>query len=116
MTLLWASIVVYFCFFTSYDPEGEVFIEHQDKVGHFIFYVILTYGLIRVFKEEIILNEPSKFASSIAFVFGLIIELIQHYYTTHREGSLMDAFANGFGIILIVMLVHKYPKLFFIKP
>ena len=116
LTLLWASIVVYFSFFTSYDPEGEAFIEHQDKVGHFIFYVILTYGLIRVFKEEIILNEPSKFASSIAFVFGLIIELIQHYYTTHREGSLMDAFANGFGIILIVMLVHKYPKLFFIKP
>ena len=116
LTLLWASIVVYFSFFTSYDPEGEALIEHQDKVGHFIFYVLLTYGLIRVFKEEIILNEPSKFASSIAFVFGLIIELIQHYYTTHREGSLMDAFANGFGIILIVMLVHKYPKLFFIKP
>lgn len=116
LTLLWASIIVYFSFFTSYDPEGVGFFEHQDKAGHLIFYAILTYGLIKVFKQEIILKEPSKFASSIGFVFGVIIELIQHYFTTLRVGSVMDALANGFGIILIVMLVQKYPKLFFIKP
>jgi VanZ family protein len=117
LTLLWASIIVYFSFFTPYDPEeGVGFFEHQDKVGHLIFYAILTYGLIKVFRQEIILNEPLKLASSIGFVFGVIIELIQHYFTTLRVGSVMDALANGFGIILIVMLVHKYPKLFFIKP
>lgn len=116
LTLLWASIIVYFSFFTSYDPEGVGFFEHQDKAGHLIFYAILTYGLIKVFKQEIILKEPSKFASSIGFVFGVIIELIQHYFTTLRVGSVMDTLANGFGIILIVMLVQKYPKLFFIKP
>ena len=60
LTLLWASIIVYFSFFTPYDPEGVGFFEHQDKVGHLIFYAILTYGLIKIFRQEII--EDQDFA------------------------------------------------------
>ncbi len=115
LTLLWASIIIYFSFFSPFNPDGKAFFKHQDKVGHVIFYAILTYGLIKVFSQEIIFNSPFKLASTVGLVFGLLIELFQHYATTHREGSTMDALANAMGIILIVLLVRQYPKFFFIK-
>ncbi len=115
-TLLWASIIIYFSFFTSHQSESSRFFEHQDKAGHVIFYAILTYGLIKVYRQEIILQQPSVIASIVSFIFGIVIEFIQHYITTNRVGSIMDVLANGFGIMLILLLLKRYPKLFSIKP
>ena len=115
-TLLWASIIIYFSFFTSHQSESSRFFEHQDKAGHVIFYAILTYGLIKVYRQEIILLQPSFIASIVSFIFGIVIEFIQHYITTNRVGSIMDVLANGFGIMLILLLLKRYPKLFSIKP
>ena len=115
-TLLWASIIIYFSFFTSHQSESSRFFEHQDKAGHVIFYAILTYGLIKVYRQEIILQQPSVIASIVSFIFGIVIELFQHYITIDRVGSIMDVLANGFGIMLILLLLKRYPKLFSIKP
>ena len=63
-----------------------------------VFYAVLTYGLIKVYRQEIILQQPSVIASIVSFIFGIVIEFIQHYITTNRVGSIMDVLANGFGI------------------
>ena len=115
-TLLWASIIIYFSFFTSHQSESSRFFEHQDKAGHVIFYAIFTYGLIKVYRQEIVLQQPSVIASIVSFIFGIVIELFQHYITIDRVGSIMDVLANGFGIMLILLLLKRYPKFFSIKP
>ena len=101
-TLLWASIIIYFSFFTSHQSESSRFFEHQDKAGHVIFYAIFTYGLIKVYRQEIVLQQPSVIASIVSFIFGIVIEFIQHFITTDRVGSIMDVLANGIGIMLIL--------------
>ena len=115
-TILWASIIIYFSFFNTHQSESSRIFEHQDKAGHVVFYAVLTYGLIKVYRQEIILQQPSVIASIVSFIFGIVIEFIQHYITTNRVGSIMDVLANGFGIILILLLLKRYPKLFSIKP
>tara|TARA_B100000902_G_C27211041_1_gene864368 strand:- start:664 stop:1038 length:375 start_codon:yes stop_codon:yes gene_type:complete len=115
-TILWASIIIYLSFFTTHQSESSRIFEHQDKAGHVVFYAVLTYGLIKVYRQEIILQQPSVIASIVSFIFGIVIEFIQHYITTNRVGSIMDVLANGFGIILILILLKRYPKLFSIKP
>ena len=85
-TILWASIIIYFSFFNTHQSESSRIFEHQDKAGHVIFYAILTYGLIKVYRQEIILQQPSVIASIVSFIFGIVIELFQHYITTDRVG------------------------------
>lgn len=52
----------------------------------------------------------------VALVFGVLIELGQHFFTHDREGDYMDAMANGLGILLIVVLIKAYPKHFYFNP
>ena len=69
-TILWICIILYLSFFTTVDPNGLPIFENQDKVGHFVFYAILTAVLIKTFSVELIKNPPIVIA--IVFAFFLV--------------------------------------------
>ena len=101
------SIILYLSFFTAVDPEGLPMFENQDKVGHFIFYAILTSILIKTFRIELIKNSPIVVAIVFAFCFGAVIEILQHYATEDRFGSFWDLFFNTLGILIIGFIAKK---------
>ena len=113
-SLTWAGLIVYLSFFNSIiDVDAsEPWFENQDKLGHFIFYAVLSILLIKTFSEEISLENPVNIGALISLVFGVLIELGQHFFTNDRIGDLMDVVANGSGILLIVVLIRTFPKYF----
>ena len=104
---LWMSIILYLSFFTAVDPEGLPMFENQDKVGHFIFYAIFTSILIKTFSVELIKNLPIVSAIIFAFFFGAVVEILQHYATEERFGSIWDLIFNTLGILIIGFIAKK---------
>lgn len=116
LSLLWAGLILYLSFFNpiSLDPV-EPWFKNQDKVGHFFFYAVLSMILIKTFSQEIILQNPIGIGALLAFFLGVFIELAQHFLTRYRDGNFEDTLANGLGILLMVILINRYPKIFHTK-
>jgi len=104
--LLWMCIISISAFHCC-DPEGLPMFENQDKVGHFVFYALLTSILIKTFRIELIKNSPIVVAIVFAFCFGAVIEILQHYATEDRFGSFWDLFFNTLGILIIGFIAKK---------
>lgn len=116
-SLVWAGSIVYLSFFKPVSLHAEApWFENQDKVGHFVFYAVLSVLLIKSFSQEIIIQNPLSTSTQLAFAFGLLIELGQHFLTHDRDGSFMDVLANGLGIFLVAVLIKAKPKLFCFNP
>ena len=113
-SLAWAGLIVYLSFFNSIiDVDAsEPWFENQDKFGHFIFYAVLSILLIKTLSIEISLQDPINIGALISLVFGVLIELGQHFFTNDRFGDLMYLLANGSGILLMVVLITNFPKYF----
>ena len=112
LSLAWSGVIVYLSFMSPVSTDSIPLFEHQDKLGHFIFYAILSLSLIKTFSQIIITMSPITLGATIAFVFGGLIELGQHFFTLDRYGSIMDTFANGTGALMIALLINNYPKTF----
>ena len=115
-SLVWAGLIDYLSFSNPNSVGLEPWFKYQDKLGHFIFYAVLSMLLIKTFSEEIVIQNSMWSIALVALVFGVLIELGQHLFTHDREGDYMDAMANGLGILLIVFLIKAYPKHFYFNP
>jgi len=116
LSLAWSGVIVYLSFMSPVSTDSIPFFEHQDKLGHFIFYAVLSLLFIKTFSQIIITMSPITLGATIAFVFGGLIELGQHFFTLDRYGSIMDVFANGMGALLMAIFINNYPKLFQLSP
>lgn len=85
-------------------------IPHGDKLVHFTFYFVavilgvfflreLTKGKMKYLKAMIVM------CCSMVF-FGVIIEVIQHIFTSNRSGDIYDALANSVGAICGIAVVN----------
>jgi VanZ family protein len=116
LSLAWSGVIVYLSFMSPVSTDSIPLFEHQDKLGHFIFYAVLSLLFIKTFSQIIITMSPITLGATIAFVFGGLIELGQHFFTLDRYGSIMDVFANGMGALLMAIFINNYPKLFQLSP
>ena len=115
-SLVWAGLIVYLGFSNPKSVGIEPWFKYQDKLGHFILYAVLSMLLIKTFSYEIVIQNSMSNGALVALVFGVLIELGQHFFTHDREGDYMDALANGLGILLMVVLIKSYPKRFYFNP
>lgn len=115
-SLVWAGLIVYLGFSNPESVGIEPWFKYQDKLGHFILYAVLSMLLIKTFSNEIVIQNSMSNGALVALVFGVLIELGQHFFTHDREGDYMDALANGLGILLMVVLTKVYPKCFYFNP
>ena len=90
-------------------------LKHIDKLLHFMMYFI--FSLILYFDLRKYINALKikyfvyLYIFFISLVWGIIIELIQYYILSYREGNVADIMANISGIligILCILLAEKY--------
>lgn len=95
--------------FTVIDDPG-LDIPHLDKLVHFVFYFVGTMLGCFFLRERInpLLSMPKTFAivASFMVLYGLIIELMQAYFTKARSGELTDFAANFAGVIFGLLAVR----------
>ena len=104
--ILWAIFIFILSVIPGKQFPRELFIPHLDKAVHLTFYLVLFvlgYGAKK--------NELSILAlSTVCFLYGLLIELIQHYLIPNRFFGADDILANTIGIVFGVLFVKRIIK------
>lgn len=81
-----------------------------DKLFHFGAYFVLTLLWFNVFVSQVKLKKKQAILSSSlwAFVFGIVIELLQGTLTSTRSSDGYDVLANTVGILIAVFVLMCY--------
>lgn len=79
-----------------------------DLLGHaFVFSVLVFFimqGLIKYWRFSFFLRKIQVWGMVIAFLYGILIELIQYYLTINRHADYQDIIANGVGCFIGLIL------------
>lgn len=91
----------------SVGPDIELFIDY-DKVIHVIFYLVMTYLGLHIFKSKTLLT----FLFCIAFsaLYGAFMEIMQAYLDMGRHFDYYDIIANIIGALIGAVLHFKFNK------
>jgi VanZ family protein len=94
-------------------PNWLIF-PNADKCVHALFYSVLFLFIHRAF---LILKRPTALSAIINFIicliYGLMIELAQHYLTPDRAFEWLDLSGNSLGALFGWMLSMLLPKKIF---
>jgi VanZ family protein len=84
-------------------------ISYIDKIGHFGLYFILMSVIILEHRNSLCNTRQLLLVALIPFSFGILMELMQLYFTTDRKGEILDAISNcaGITVALYLWLVFK---------
>ena len=117
LSLVWFGLIVYFIFFNPLiEDNAEAWFKRRNKLGHFIFYALMSLFLSKSFSQEIITQNHLFSGVKVSLIFAFFIELGQHFFTYNRYGTISDILANAPWILLIVVMIYIYPKLFRFNP
>jgi|GEM_PF-194584 VanZ family protein len=115
-TIVWAAVILLLSTMQVNPHQPKVFwfgLPHLDKAVHFMMYFILaTIWISDYFKIRQICSFRSILVIGFVSTFyGVSMELIQSVFTTHRNGSLIDALFNLTGVLAALYLfryLHFY--------
>ncbi|WP_168731238.1 VanZ family protein [Robertkochia marina] len=102
---LWLlSVAVASLISANYLPDVEVDVTYLDKLVHAAFYMVATFLLYLHFRNS---QQPRILLKIAMFCFGygMIIEVLQYALPYNRGFEWADMMANGFGILLAIMLI-----------
>lgn len=110
-SLIWTSSILVLCL-EPFNDLPEVGVKNADKYVHFTFHFVFVILWTLYFNFKIA-DKLVKFAKAIvivSFLFGILIELAQQFFTTTRKADILDVCANTTGAItaLIIILVYNY--------
>lgn len=79
----------------------------MDKLKHVAAYFVLTYSWLLAVE-----NKSSPFKSRywvvlFVFLFGLLLEILQAFFTGYRTGEVFDLLANSIGIVFAFLFFDK---------
>ena len=116
LSVVWLGLIIYISFFNPLIEDNvEPWFKHRDKYGNCEFYALLSLFLSKNFTQEIITQNPLFSSAKVYLVFGFLIGLGQHFFTYDHYGTFMDVLAYALGILLIVVMIYFYLKLFRFK-
>lgn len=103
--LFWTVIILFFCLIKSSDIP-KINIQNLDKVIHAFFHFVLVSLWFLFLKKR--LNSSNFFRPLVisfvfSFILGIIIEMLQQFFTITRTGDLLDILANVSGATLAVI-------------
>lgn len=105
--LFWTGVILFFCLVNS-NKLKQVTVPNFDKVVHVFFHFVFTALWFLFFKKKLEGENSSRpliVSIVLSFVFGIIIELLQQFFTTSRSGDILDVLANLFGAVLAVVSI-----------
>jgi VanZ family protein len=111
--LFWTGVILFFCLIKSSDIP-QINIPNLDKVIHAFFHFVFVLLWFLFLKKK--LNSSNNFnLLAITFVFslvlGIVIEMIQQFFTVTRTGDPLDILANVSGATLAfigIVLLNKF--------
>jgi VanZ family protein len=106
--IIWLLVIAYLCFAPSDGfKKVNIPIPHIDKFVHFIMFYILGVFL----QAATFQNLKTRNTLFIAFlIYGLLIEIIQHYMIASRNGDVIDFLFDSLGLIVGIFSFIFYPK------
>ncbi len=114
--IVW-TIVIFFIIAIpgSSIPESPLFlIPHFDKIIHAAIYLLLglllTYGFAKQRDKKFFNRNKYTLAIVFCVLYGILTELIQHFYISGRSGELADVIANISGSLAGVLLYYLMKK------
>ncbi|MBC5993812.1 VanZ family protein [Pontibacter cellulosilyticus] len=79
-----------------------------DSFAHAFLFGILTFlmivGLTKQFSYLKLRHFAIRASLFISFMFGVFVELMQHFFIYGRQGDIMDVLANTIGCLLGIVL------------
>jgi len=114
----WLAFITYLSLASFSGPDTGLFfgfdIPHVDKVAHFIFYLTASFLGVFFLREKgewgIKLSRALLLMFLGTVVYGILIEVLQHIFTTSREADIFDALANSFGSLLGVLTSFNFAQ------
>lgn len=104
--LIWYALILYALLTPSNKlPDVKLF-AHFDKLVHFLIFFVFAVLLSAAFLKNKQYNRSYLFAGIVAFINGIVFELLQKYTTTTRSGSFDDAIANTLGVLFGLLFYH----------
>lgn len=112
--IIWEVIVIaaIIAYFSLMKPSSDVMhiklfqIPYFDKIIHFCFYYVFSIVLLRsYFKARKFIRRYYVFSILIAFLYGVLIELIQYFFIPYRSGEIADALVNLAGAFCGIFFV-----------
>ncbi len=114
-SLIWTIVIVILSVLPGETVRSTSFLElwNVDKVGHLIVYMIHSYLLLYGFSKR---NDRKMETEQVMIVIllsvglGVLLEVIQHFWTHDRQFDLLDMFANVLGTtigVVLFKLLHK---------
>lgn len=82
----------------------------DDKIYHFGAYALFTFLWFHYFSRTSVKNKI-LYSAGIAFIYGIIVEVLQGTFTTYRTEDIADVWANSFGVLFGVIFILIYRKL-----
>ena len=108
--LAWTTLTLYVCLIKS-SSVPTVNIIGIDKIVHILLHLVFTFfwGITMIKSEKLVsFSTTMRYTFLLSFVFGLIIEFLQNYFTTSRSGDVKDVLANVFGALFAIALLYQF--------
>ena len=113
LSLVWLGLIIYTSFSNPLiEDNAEPWFKHRDQHGHCIFFALLSLFLCKTFTQEIITQNPLFSRAKVSLIFGFLIGLGQYFFTYDHYVTFLDVLANANGIVLMVVMIYFYPKLY----
>ncbi|GAB3198593.1 hypothetical protein GCM10027293_15760 [Pontibacter aydingkolensis] len=79
-----------------------------DSFAHAFLFGVLTFlmivGLTKQFSYLKLRHYAIRASLAISFLFGIAVELMQHFFIYGRQGDIMDVIANTVGCLMGIVL------------
>ncbi len=119
-SIIWGIFILFICsisFSTDQEINYIFNILPPDKVFHtFLYFIFIIFLLHDLYKKIKRTKRLAIIAISIAFLYGLLIEIMQQYIFTYRTAEFFDLVSNltgiflGYGFYIIIiqkLIIHK---------
>ena len=97
----------------SLEDIPKINISNGDKIFHFGAYAVFTilwyYSLI--FNLNFKKSKALLFATGLAVVFGIVIEVLQDSMTDYRAMDIYDVIANSLGALITALILARINKI-----
>lgn len=78
---------------------------HFDKWVHFAFFAVLVFlNRFSFYKSR----QPNYFLLSVAFIYAVLVEVVQHHFVSNRSFDLWDIVADMAGAVAGIWFWMKY--------
>jgi len=84
-----------------------------DKIVHIVLHLLFTFfwGITLVKSGKWSSFSKVMYVSFLlSFLFGLLIEFVQGYFTTTRSADITDVLANVFGALFAIALLYQFKE------